>query len=165
MRRMEIKTRFAPSPTGMMHIGGVRTALYAYLVARKNNGIFSLRIEDTDRKRFVPEAIEDIIKNMHWLGLEFNGEPIIQSDRKEIYQKYAKELISKGLAYEQEGAVWFKMPKQGQVKFTDLVGKREVSFDLSQQKDFVLLKSDSFPTYHLAHVVDDHLMETNPVIR
>lgn len=162
---MEIRTRFAPSPTGMMHIGGVRTALYAYLVVRKNNGIFSLRIEDTDRKRFVPEAKEDIIKNMHWLGLEFNGEPIIQSDRKEIYQKYAKELISKGLAYEQEGAVWFKMPKQGQVKFTDLVGKREVSFDLSQQKDFVLLKSDGFPTYHLAHVVDDHLMETNPVIR
>lgn len=160
-----IKTRFAPSPTGLMHIGGVRTALYAFLLARKNKGSFSLRIEDTDRNRFVPQAQDDIIKNLKWLGLQFDGEPVIQSQRKEIYQKYAKELISKGRAYEQEGAVWFKMPKEGQVKFTDLVGRREVSFNLADQKDFVLLKSDGFPTYHLAHVVDDHLMETNPVIR
>lgn len=160
-----IKTRFAPSPTGMMHIGGVRTALYAYLVARKNNGTFSLRIEDTDRKRFVPDAQEDIIKNLKWLGIQFDGEPIIQSQRKEIYQKYAKELVDKGLAYEQEGAVWSKMPKEGQIKFTDLVGHREISFNLADQKDFVILKSDGFPTYHLAHVIDDHLMETNPVIR
>lgn len=162
---LRTKTRFAPSPTGMMHIGGVRTALYAYLVARKNNGTFSLRIEDTDRKRFVPDAQEDIIRNLKWLGIQFDGEPIIQSQRKEIYQKYAKELVDKGLAYEQEGAVWSKMPKEGQIKFTDLVGHREISFNLADQKDFVILKSDGFPTYHLAHVVDDHLMETNPVIR
>lgn len=162
---LRTKTRFAPSPTGMMHIGGVRTALYAYLVARKNNGTFSLRIEDTDRKRFVPDAQEDIIKNLKWLGIQFDGEPIIQSQRKEIYQKYAKELVDKGLAYEQEGAVWSKMPKEGQIKFTDLVGHREISFNLADQKDFVILKSDGFPTYHLAHVIDDHLMETNPVIR
>ncbi|MCR4305923.1 MAG: glutamate--tRNA ligase [Candidatus Daviesbacteria bacterium] len=160
-----IRTRFAPSPTGMMHIGGVRTALYAFLVARQNEGKFTLRIEDTDRNRFVPGATEDIIQNINWLGLDFDEEPIIQSERKEIYQKYAKELTDKGLAYEQEGAIWFKMPKEGQVKFTDLIGGREVSFNLADQKDFVLLKSDGFPTYHLAHVVDDHLMETNPVIR
>ncbi|MDO8577161.1 MAG: glutamate--tRNA ligase [Candidatus Daviesbacteria bacterium] len=160
-----IKTRFAPSPTGMMHIGGVRTALYAFLVARQNNGIFTLRIEDTDRNRFVPGATEDIIKNINWLGLNFDEKPIIQSERKEIYQKYAKELIDKGVAYEQEGAIWFRMPKEGNLKFTDLIGNRNISFDLSEQKDFVLLKSDGFPTYHLAHVVDDHLMETNPIIR
>ncbi|MBI2019186.1 glutamate--tRNA ligase [Candidatus Daviesbacteria bacterium] len=162
---MKIKTRFAPSPTGMMHIGGVRTALYACLVARKNGGMFSLRIEDTDRYRFVPEAQEDIIAGLKWLGLEFDGEPIIQSERKDLYQKYAKELVDKGLAYESDGAVWFKMPKEGEVRFKDLIGEREVVFNLADQKDFVLLKSDGFPTYHLAHVVDDHLMETNPVIR
>ncbi|OGE19060.1 hypothetical protein A3J19_00305 [Candidatus Daviesbacteria bacterium RIFCSPLOWO2_02_FULL_41_8] len=160
-----IKTRFAPSPTGMMHIGGVRTALYAYLVAKKNNGVFSLRIEDTDRNRFVSGATEDIIANMRWLGLNFEEPPIIQSDRKEIYKQYANELVKEGAAYEKDGAIWFKMPQTGQLKFTDLIGNREVVFDLKDQKDFVLLKSDGFPTYHLAHVVDDHEMETNPVIR
>ncbi len=162
----KIKTRFAPSPTGMMHIGGVRTALYAFLIARKNNGVFSLRIEDTDRNRFVEGATEDIVNNMKWLGLlQPDDNPVYQSERKEIYTKYVKELIEKDLAYEKDGAVWFKMPQKGQLKFTDLIGNREIVFDLKEQKDFVLLKSDGFPTYHLAHVVDDHLMETNPVIR
>lgn len=159
-----IKTRFAPSPTGMMHIGGVRTALYEYLVARQGSGEFFLRIEDTDRNRFVPGATEDIIESLKWLGLNFDG-LMIQSERKDLYQKYASELVKKGAAYEGDGAIWFKMPKEGRVEFTDLIGSRKVVFDLSQQKDFVLLKSDGFPTYHLAHVVDDHLMETNPVIR
>ncbi|KKR80006.1 MAG: Glutamate-tRNA ligase [Candidatus Daviesbacteria bacterium GW2011_GWA1_41_61] len=160
----KVKTRFAPSPTGMMHIGGVRTALYAYLVARKNSGIFSLRIEDTDRNRFVEGATEDIIDSLKWLGLDFEG-LVIQSERKELYQKYARELVDKGMAYEQEGAIWFKIPKDGKVEFNDLIGSRKVVFDFNSQKDFVLLKSDGFPTYHLAHVVDDHIMETNPVIR
>lgn len=165
MKTMKTITRFAPSPTGMMHIGGVRTALYAYLVARKNNGSFYLRIEDTDRNRFVSEAIADIITNLKWLGLNFEGEPIVQSERLEFYQKYAQQLIDQDLAYESEGAIWFKMPKSGEVKFKDLIGNREVTFNLADQKDFVLLKSDGFPTYHLAHVVDDHLMGTDPVIR
>lgn len=159
-----IKTRFAPSPTGMMHIGGVRTALYAYLVARKNSGTFSLRIEDTDRNRFVEGATEDIIASLKWLGLNFD-DLVVQSERKDLYQKYAKELVEKGSAYEKDGAIWFKIPSEGKVEYTDLVGNRKVVFDLSTQKDFVLLKSDGFPTYHLAHVVDDHLMETDPVIR
>ncbi|RJP47503.1 MAG: glutamate--tRNA ligase [Armatimonadetes bacterium] len=161
----KVVTRFAPSPTGMMHIGGVRTALYEFLVARKNSGTFMLRIEDTDRTRFVQGATEDIIDSLKWLGLNFDEGPVIQSERKEFYAEYAKELVDKGAAYESEGAIWFKVPKVGQVKFTDLVGNREVSFDLEKQKDFVLLKSDGFPTYHLAHVVDDHLFSTNPVIR
>ncbi|MDO8498883.1 MAG: glutamate--tRNA ligase [bacterium] len=161
----KVKTRFAPSPTGMMHIGSVRTALYAYLVARQHGGTFSLRIEDTDRNRFVPEAAEDIVQNMKWLGLNFDEQPVVQSERKDLYVKYAKELIEKGAAYEQDSAIWFKMPKEGKVGFVDLIGNRKVTFNLSDQKDFVLLKSDGFPTYHLAHVVDDHLMGTNPVIR
>lgn len=159
-----VRTRFAPSPTGLMHIGGVRTALYAFLVAKKNNGIFYLRIEDTDRTRFVPEATANIVDNLKWLGLNFEG-PVIQSERQELYKKYAKELIDKGFAYEKEGAVWFKIPKEGKIVYTDLIGRRKVEFDNSVQKDFVILKSDGFPTYHLAHVVDDHLMGINPVIR
>src|SRR3990167_10772052 len=161
----KIKTRFAPSPTGMMHIGSVRTALYAYIVARQNNGSFSLRIEDTDRSRFIEGSPEDIVENMNWLGLNFDEAPIFQSERKELYQQYAKELVEKGVAYEDEGAIWFKMPAEGKVTYTDLIGNRRIEFDNKTQKDFVLLKSDGFPTYHLAHVVDDHLMETNPVIR
>lgn len=161
----QIRTRFAPSPTGMMHIGSVRTALYAFLVARKNKGLFSLRIEDTDRKRFVEGAVEDIVNNMKWLGLDFDEKPIFQSERKEIYAKYAQELIDKNIAYKKEGAIWFKMPSRGQLKFKDIIGNREVVFDLKEQKDFVILKADGFPTYHFAHVVDDYLMETNPVIR
>ena len=162
---MKVKTRFAPSPTGLMHIGGVRTALYAFLVAKKNKGVFSLRIEDTDRKRFVPGATEDIIKSLKWLGLAFDGEPIVQSEREDLYKKYAKELVKEGSAYESEGAIWFKVPQEGKIQHTDLIGNRKIEFDNRAEKDFVILKSDGFPTYHLAHVVDDHLMEINPVIR
>lgn len=161
----EIKTRFAPSPTGFMHIGGVRTALYEYLVAKKNNGKFYLRIEDSDRNRFVEGATEDIIESLKWLGLDFEGEPIIQSSRLKTYQEHAKKLVDEGKAYEKEGAIWFKMNLEGTTGITDLVGNRKIEFPNKDQKDFVLLKSDGYPTYHLAHIVDDHLMETNPVIR
>lgn len=160
-----IKTRFAPSPTGLMHIGGVRTALYEFLVAKRGKGVFMLRIEDTDRKRVVPGAAEDIIESLNWLGLHLDEPPIYQSERKELYEKYAKELVEKGVAYEQEGAIWFKIPQGQKIIFTDLVGNKKIEFDSDSQKDFVILKSDGFPTYHLAHVVDDHLLEINPVIR
>lgn len=162
---MEVKTRFAPSPTGMMHIGGVRTALYAYLVAKKAEGVFSLRIEDTDRTRFVEGVTEDIIKTLNWLGLAFDGEPMYQSKRIDLYKEYAKKLVDSGKAYEKEGAIWFKINLNGKTLIVDLVGGRKIEFENSTQKDFVILKSDGYPTYHLAHVVDDHLMETNPVIR
>ncbi len=160
-----VRTRFAPSPTGLMHIGGVRTALYAYLVAKKNNGTFTLRIEDTDRSRYMEGAVPDIIGTLKWLGLDFDEGPIYQSERKDIYAKYARELVDKGFAYEQDGAIWFKTEKEGKTSITDLVGQRVIEFDNGTQNDFVILKSDSFPTYHLAHVVDDHEMQTNPVIR
>ncbi len=160
-----VRTRFAPSPTGALHIGGVRTALYAYLVASRNQGSFYLRIEDTDKARFVEGAVEDIIETLNWLGLKFEGEPIFQSKRLDIYKDHAQKLIRDGFAYEQEGAVYFKTKKDGKTSITDLVGKRVIEFDNATQHDFVILKSDGYPTYHLAHVVDDHLMETNPVIR
>lgn len=162
---MKIRTRFAPSPTGALHIGGVRTALYEYLVAKKGNGTFSLRIEDTDRARVVEGSPEDIIETLNWLGLKFDGEPIFQSKRADIYKEHANKLVEKGFAYEQDGAVYFKTKKEGKSTIVDLVGNRKIEFDNATQDDFVILKSDSFPTYHLAHVVDDHLMETNPVIR
>lgn len=162
---MEVKTRFAPSPTGALHIGGVRTALYAYLVAKKAKGVFSLRIEDTDRARFIEGATEDIIKTLNWLGLQFDGEPVYQSKRIDLYKEHAKKLVDSGKAYEKDGAIWFKMNLNGSTSIVDLVGDRKIEFENSTQKDFVILKSDGYPTYHLAHVVDDHVMETNPVIR
>ncbi|MDD5415625.1 MAG: glutamate--tRNA ligase [Candidatus Daviesbacteria bacterium] len=162
---MKIKTRFAPSPTGVLHIGGVRTALYAYLVAKKAGGVFSLRIEDTDRARFVEGATEDIIKTLKWLGLTFDGEPIYQSRRVDLYKEQVEKLVDCGKAYEKDGAVWFKVQLSGKTSIVDLAGGRKIEFENSTQKDFVILKSDGYPTYHLAHVVDDHLMETNPVIR
>lgn len=165
MSIMAVRTRFAPSPTGALHIGGVRTALYEFLVAKKSGGTFSLRIEDTDRARLVEGSIEDIKATLEWLGLNFDGEPILQSERKEIYQQQAKKLVEKGAAYEQDGAIYFKTIKEGKTSITDVVGDRKIEFDNGTQNDFVILKSDGFPTYHLAHVVDDHLMETNPVIR
>lgn len=160
-----IKTRFAPSPTGALHIGGVRTALYEYLVAKKAGGTFSLRIEDTDRARFVEGATEDIIKTLQWLNLNFDGEPAYQSQRIDLYKEHAKKLIDVKKAYEKDGAIWFKVDLEGSTSIVDLVGNRKIEFENSTQKDFVILKSDGYPTYHLAHVVDDHLMETNPVIR
>jgi glutamyl-tRNA synthetase len=161
----EVKTRFAPSPTGSLHIGGVRTALYAYLVAKKNKGQFYLRIEDTDRTRLVEGATEDIVETIKWLGLDIDGEVIYQSKRKQTYQEYAEKLVSEGKAYKEDGAIWFKLNLEGKTEITDLAGNRKLEIPNSDQKDFVILKSDGFPTYHLAHVVDDHLMETNPVIR
>ncbi len=162
---MEIKTRFAPSPTGAMHIGSVRTALYCYLLAKKQGGSFFLRIEDTDQARLIEGSVEDILETLNWLGLKFDGEIIYQSKRLDLYKEHVKKLLDQNLAYEQDGAIYFKTKKEGKTTTIDLVGKRKIEFDNFTQDDFVILKSDGYPTYHLAHVVDDHLLETNPVIR
>lgn len=162
-----ICVRFAPSPTGRLHIGGVRTALFNYLYARQQGGKFVLRIEDTDRERSEKQYEDEILFSMRWLGLEWDGEPIRQSERLPRYQEAAAELIAKGLAYEsvEEGkkAVRFRMPKQA-VKFKDSVHD-EVSFDSSLWEDLVIMKSDGYPTYHFAVVVDDHDMGITHVIR
>lgn len=212
---MTVRTRFAPSPTGYLHIGGLRTALYAWLYARKNNGQFILRIEDTDRNRLVDEASEIIYRTLRDTGLTYDegpdvgGEfgPYIQSDRQEIYQKYAEELVERGAAYycfckkdrleqmrseaEKKGQVAKydkhclslskeevqariaageeyvirqNIPTEGETVYEDMVyGK--IAVPMADLEDNILLKSDGWPTYNLANVIDDHLMGITHVIR
>lgn len=218
----KIRVRFAPSPTGPLHIGGVRTALYNYLFAKKHQGTFILRIEDTDQTRFVPGAEEYILESLRWLGIQpdeglgFGGPfaPYRQSERKEIYQKYTQELIDSGKAYyafdtaeeldqqrhayESKGGAFqynaltrlklrnslslppekvkellasgapyvvrLNVPAKGEVRFQDLI-RDWVHVHNSAIDDKVLMKSDGMPTYHLANIVDDHLMEITHVIR
>lgn len=160
-----VRVRFAPSPTGIPHIGNTRTALFNYLFAKHQNGEFILRIEDTDQKRIVKGAEEAILEILEWLGIKNDEEILHQSERVEIYKKYADELLAKNIAYKKENAVWIKMPKDKTFQWNDLVGNKKIKFEGKTQEDFVILKSDGFPTYHLANVIDDHLMEITHVIR
>jgi len=173
MRKLNnVRTRIAPSPTGIPHIGTARQALFDYLLAKKYQGQFILRIEDTDQKRFVPESVEAIYKIHDFLGLipdegpQSGGpyKPYIQTKRLDIYQKYTKQLIEKGVAYEDEGAVRIRMPKTGYTTWKDLV-QGKISIPNEEVDDKVLLKSNGIPTYHLAVVIDDHLMKISHVIR
>ena len=159
-----IRVRIAPSPTGIPHIGNTRTALFNYLFARHNDGKFILRIEDTDRKRLVVGAKEAIIEILDWLGLE-HDEEYIQSERIDIYKKYSEELLNNNIAYKDQGAVWLKVPKGKIFKWSDAIGNKQISFKSDVIEDFVIIKSDCFPTYHFANVVDDHLMDITHVIR
>ncbi len=218
----QVRVRFAPSPTGALHIGGVRTALFNYLFAKKNNGVFFLRIEDTDQNRFVPGAEEYILEALEWLGIapsetiEKNEKfgPYRQSERKDLYKQYADILINSGNAYyafdtaealdlqrkqhESEGKTFiynhhnrekldtslviskdetdkriaagedfvirFKTPVNETLHLTDII-RGDIKFETNLLDDKVLFKSDGMPTYHLANIVDDHLMETSHVIR
>ncbi len=218
----QIRVRFAPSPTGALHIGGVRTALFNYLFAKKHNGVFFLRIEDTDQNRFVAGAEEYILEALEWLGIspsETVGKnekfgPYRQSERKEIYKQYADELITSGNAYyafdtaesldlhrkqhEEQGKTFiynwhnrekldtslviskeetdkriakgedyvirFKTPVDETLHLQDII-RGDIKFETNLLDDKVLFKSDGMPTYHLANIVDDHLMETTHVIR
>jgi glutamyl-tRNA synthetase len=170
---MNVRVRIAPSPTGSPHIGTAWQALFDYVFAKKNNGKFILRLEDTDRVRLVPESENEIYQTLKWLGLEYDegpdkgGEfgPYKQSERLEVYKKYAQELLDKNLAYEDEGAIRFKINKEGKTTYHDLVGDKDITIDNAQQEDFVIIKSDGFPTYNFANVIDDHLMEISHVIR
>jgi len=217
-----VRVRFAPSPTGPLHMGGVRTALFNYLFARKHKGTFILRIEDTDQVRFVPGAEQYITDSLKWCGLQYDEGPDIggpfspyrQSERSAIYRKYAEELIHNGWAYyafdkpeeldrlrkehESQGKTFsynaavrdnmknslslsepevqklisggtphvirFKTPANEEVEMHDLI-RGEVHVNTSTLDDKVLFKTDGLPTYHLANVVDDHLMEISHVIR
>lgn len=202
-----IKTRFAPSPTGFLHVGGLRTALYSYLIAKQNKGKFVLRIEDTDQKRFVEGGVENIINSLKWAGIEPDEEPFFQSKRLDIYKKYADELVANGQAYycfctperleevreyQQKNklptgydghcrnidpaeakkrvaageahVIRMKMPQEGETVFNDLI-RGEVKFKNELVDDQVIIKSDGFPTYHLAVVVDDHEMKITHVVR
>jgi glutamyl-tRNA synthetase len=203
----QVRVRFAPSPTGHPHLGNIRTALFNWLFARHNNGVFILRIEDTDQVRKVEGATENIMGGLKWLGMDWDEGPYFQSERLDMYQKYAQQLVDEGKAYhcfcqpdrldkmrqdqaarklppgydrhcrglgaaqvEAEKAngivpvVRFKSPLEGKTAVTDLI-RGEVVFDNSVQDDFVLFKSDGYPTYHLANIVDDHFMEISHVLR
>lgn len=160
-----VRVRFAPSPTGIQHIGGIRTALFNFLFAKANNGEFILRIEDTDQKRLVEGSKEALIEMLKWLEIEPTGKIIHQSERLEIYKKYTRQLLDKNLAFEKDGAVYVNVPDEKTFEWVDLVGNKKISFLGKDTEDFVILKSDGFPTYHLANVVDDHLMQISHVFR
>lgn len=159
----DIRVRFAPSPTGYLHIGGVRTALFNYLYARQQGGKFLLRIEDTDQQRSTPEFEQEILDSMKWLGLDWDEDLVHQSKRLDRYREVAQELVTKGLAYEFEGAIKFKIP-QTEVKVYDIV-RGEVTYDSKEFDDLVIMKSDGYPVFHLAVVVDDHDMGITHVVR
>ncbi len=210
-----VRVRFAPSPTGYLHVGGLRTALYNYLFARRNNGTFLLRIEDTDRSRYVEGAVENLIRTLEWAGLAFDEGPgktgktgpYVQSERLEIYRSHVEMLVASGRAYRafdtpeeleamrkkqeklqvpvreyrkalelseediarklaagEPAVVRMRMPAGETIAFDDIVRGR-VEFSADGLDDQVLLKSDGYPTYHLANVVDDHLMGITHVIR
>ena len=204
----KIVTRFAPSPTGFMHIGGVRTALFAWLWARKNNGTFIFRLEDTDKKREVEGSEEHIIKSLKWIGLDWDqgigvGGPLAsykQSERLDVYKKYAEELIAKGLAYPdpytedelnafrkeaeenkkpflyrnhrpETFGVWdgtqalrFKTPEIKSYHWHDAV-RGDLSAGEEALDDFILIKSDGYPTYNFSHIIDDLEMGVTHIMR
>lgn len=204
-----VRTRYAPSPTGPQHIGGIRSALFAWLYARHHRGQFILRIEDTDRKRAVPGSVEMILEAFDWLGMDIDEGPreggaygpYVQSERLELYQTWAKWLVKHGHAYkcfataeelaemrkagagydrryrdtstveaaalESQGkpfVIRFKMPLAGTTVASDMI-RGEIDFANEQLQDAVLLKSDGYPTYHLAHIVDDYEMRISHVTR
>lgn len=159
-----IRVRIAPSPTGIPHIGNTRTALFNYLFAKHNHGDFILRIEDTDKARIVKGAKEAIFEILEWLGL-VPDKTYIQSERLDFYRDAAQKLQKQGFAREEEGAIRFIVPKGQILGWRDVVGNKKISFKSDVIEDFIILKSDGFPTYHLASVVDDHLMKISHIIR
>jgi glutamyl-tRNA synthetase len=212
---MTVRVRYAPSPTGIPHVGNIRTALFGWLFARHEGGSFIVRIEDTDQARYDEQALAGILESLRWLGLDWDEgpevggphEPYFQSQRLEHYQRYARELIEGGHAYEcfcsserldamraeqqrrkqpprydrlcrdlsegereakrSEGSapvVRFRTPLEGTTAFHDLI-RGDIEFDNTTLDDFVMLKSDGYPTYHLAHIVDDRMMEISHVLR
>ena len=157
-----MKLRIAPSPTGQLHIGNARTALFNWLYAKANNGTFLVRIDDTDTERSTEEFQKDITENLKWLGLDWDEgievggshDSYKQSLRFDRYQEVAENLLSRNLAYEDDGAIRFKVPNDGSIEFKDYI-RGDMLFNLSDVEDFVILRSDKSPTYHLASTVDD----------
>ncbi|OGD86136.1 glutamate--tRNA ligase [Candidatus Curtissbacteria bacterium RIFCSPLOWO2_01_FULL_41_18] len=163
-RGRKVRVRYAPSPTGVPHIGNIRTALFNYLFAKKENGNFILRIEDTDRRRSTIEHVDKIKESLEVLGLNWDSE-YLQSQRLAIYRQHLEILAKKRLTYQEEGAWRFKAnTDKNQISWNDLV-HGQVGFPAKIIEDFIIIKSDGFPTYHLASVVDDHEMKITHVMR
>jgi glutamyl-tRNA synthetase len=165
------RVRFAPSPTGYLHVGGARTALFNWLFARRHGGTFVLRIEDTDAERSSWEMVAGIVDGLRWLGLDWDEGPDVggphapyfQSQRQEKYREHAQALVRAEKAYLDDGAIRFKVPA-GQTRFVDLV-HGDIAFENEHIENFVILRSDGNPTYHLSVVVDDIDMEITHVVR
>ena len=167
---MTIRTRFAPSPTGNVHIGNIRAAIYNWLFSRHGGGEFLLRIEDTDLERSTPAAVKTVMDSLSWLGLDFDGEPLYQSTQKARHLEVAEMLLAKGAAYKEDKGgtgkgecVLFKMPGKD-ISFHDEV-KGDLSKKAEDLKDFVIVRSDGSPVFHLGNVVDDITMGITHVIR
>ncbi len=158
-----VRVRFAPSPTGYLHVGGARTALFDWLFARKNNGTFILRIEDTDISRSSEDMTRGILDAMMWMGLHWDEGPFYQSKRTDLYREAAERLLRDGHAYRDEGAIRFRVP-EGAVTYQDAVFG-EITVESDTIENFVLLRSDNNPTYHLSVVVDDMDMRISHVLR
>jgi glutamyl-tRNA synthetase len=161
---MSMRVRFAPSPTGVLHIGGARTALYNWLLARGRGGSFVLRIEDTDRERSTPENVEQILEALRWLELDWDEGPLSQWERRERHAAAVDQLLESGHAYEDEGAVRFRVSDGGEITFNDAV-LGDVTNPHSAIKDFVIRRSDGSPLYNLAVAVDDRDMGITHVVR
>jgi glutamyl-tRNA synthetase len=159
-----MRVRFAPSPTGVLHIGGARTALYNWLLARGSGGEFVLRIEDTDRERSTPENVELILEALRWLELDWDEGPYSQWERRDSHQAAVQQLLESRHAYEDEGAVRFRVPEEGEITFHDVV-LGDVTNPYSAIKDFVIQRSDGSPLYNLAVAVDDRDMGITHVVR
>ena len=167
-----MKLRIAPSPTGYLHIGNARTALFNWLYARANNGKFLVRIDDTDTARSSEEYMQDIVKNFKWLGIDWDegvevGGPhgeYKQSLRFDRYREIAESLLEKNLAYEDDGAIRFKVPNEKEITFQDIT-RGSMKFNLNDIEDFIILRSDKSPTYHLASTIDDIDYEITTIAR
>ena len=169
----KIRVRYAPSPTGLLHIGNARSALFNYLFAKHYNGDFIVRIENTDIKRNVSDGESSQLELLKWLGIEIDESPEVggkhgpyrQLERLSFYKKYSDDLIRRGLAYQEEnGAVRFSVPKNIKIEFDDLV-RGKLSFESNEVEDWVIIKENGIPTYNFAVVIDDHLMEITHVLR
>ena len=161
---MKVITRFAPSPTGYLHIGGVRTALFNYIFAKKHKGTFLVRIEDTDKERSKNEYIDAIMEGLDWIGLHPDHEPLKQSDRFDTYRDEANRLIEEGKAYKDDGAVRLKVQKDGSTIVNDLV-YGSIEFPNKELDDLVILRSDGSPTYHFCNVIDDNAQGVTHIFR
>ena len=159
-----MRVRFAPSPTGALHIGGARTALYNWLVARGTGGTLVLRIEDTDRERSTPENVEQILDALRWLELDWDEGPHSQAERRPRHEEEIARLVEEGHAYYDEGAVRLRVPDEGETVVHDVI-RGDVSFPHAAIDDFVIARSDGSPLYNLAVSVDDHDMEITHVVR
>lgn len=159
-----VKVRFAPSPTGFLHLGSARTALFNWLYARHTGGKFLLRIEDTDKARSSKKFLDEILEDLKWMGIDWDEEPLHQSQRFDIYREKAEEILAKEKAYKEGEAIIFKVEKGRTIEVNDMIhGKITVNTD--DIKDQVMIKSDGSPTYNFACVVDDAYMEITHILR